>query len=394
MKSVIWLALSCPVGFNVSAYTIAMQQGAAQSPVIEKIWLQGREVEADSLPALAEGFSLPFDKNFITIQFSCPDDPNNPAVQYAYKLVGYDQEWIFSGNQRRASYANLRPGSYLFEFQASKDGANWSMANPALSIEVTSPFWSYWWFPFIAMVFVVLLLFIVYKIRVNEAIDRVLALEKIRTKEIEDLRVMMARDFHDEMGNKLASIIVLVSTLELLLKDETDEIKQALKKIESDSKSLFSGTKTFIWSIDPKSDSLYEIFNYIIHFGTDLFENTPIKFLVKTVTDNSLTKIIMPVGVSRQIFFIFKEAMTNSLVHANASIIEFSFKVDASAATYNVTLFDNGIGLTAASQTSPRGLNNMKSRAGKINGRLSFSNNPDGGLNVTLTGIIPDTKGL
>ena len=219
-------------------------------------------------------------------------------------------------------------------------------------------------------------------------------IEKIRIKETEELRVTMARDFHDEMGNKLASIIVLVSTLELLLKDKSLEIKKALKRIESDSKSLFSGTKTFIWSIDPKSDSLYEILNYIIHFGSDLYENTQKGFLVKSIPDNSLAGVIMPVGASRQIFFIFKEAMTNSLVHSNGSEIQFSFKVDQAGSTFSVSISDNGMGLDVDQLASPRGLNNMKSRAEKINCRLSLSNNPEGGLNVTLTGRLPDMKGL
>jgi hypothetical protein len=50
---------------------------------------------------------------FFSIEFAALDyfDPDN--IYYAYKLDGFDKEWIFSGNQRIANYTNLSPGKYL-----------------------------------------------------------------------------------------------------------------------------------------------------------------------------------------------------------------------------------------------------------------------------------------
>ncbi len=376
------------------ALEILVFQAEPGLPVIEEIWMQGKQQNVDSLLSNHEGISLPFDKNYIAIQFNSENETNTRVMQYAYMLEGYDSDWVYTGNQRRAFFANLVPGSYIFKIKSSHDGLHWQLSDTPLQIVVITPFWSFWWFPIIAMLFVMMLLFLIYKLRVNEAINNVLEMEKIRKSETEALRVSMARDFHDEMGNKLASIIVLVSTLELLIKDKTNEIQKALKRIEVDSKSLFSGTKTFIWSIDPKSDSLYEIFNYIIHFGTDLFENTPMDFFVKNQVDDGLAENIMRVGVSRQIFFIFKEAMTNCLVHSKATEINFSFHVDPTSSIFKVTLSDNGLGLDPSLLASPRGLSNMQTRAEKIDCRLSLSNNLEGGLDVTLSGVIPDSIGL
>lgn len=379
--------------FSVAS-TIFFSQSDQESPFIEEIWIQGKQHDIDSLLANSKWISLPFDKNSITIQFNSVKEAQDQVVQYAYLLEGFDSTWVFTGDQRRAFYANLTSGSYTFKFKSSQDGISWQITTTPLRIVVITPFWSYWWFPLIAMLFVVLILFLIYKLRVNEAINNVLELEKIRKSETEALRVSMARDFHDEMGNKLASIIVLVSTLELLIKDKTEEIKKALNRIEIDSKALFSGTKTFIWSIDPKSDTLYEILNYIIHFGTDLYENAPMDFFVKNQVTENLTKANMRVGVSRQIFFILKEAMTNSLVHSKATKIDLSFHVDPTSSTFMVTLSDNGVGLDQKLLESPRGLRNMRTRAEKIDCHLALSNNLDGGLAVTLSGIVSDSHGL
>lgn len=363
-------------------------------PEVERIWLGGEEVSVDSLLSLADGFFLPFEKNSITIQFVCPDTIVDHDVEYGYILEGYDSSWVDNGDQRRASFANLGSGNFLFRFRARHPGSEWVETRHPLKVSVTTPFWSYWWFPLVGLTVVSLILYGIYKIRINEAIERVLAMEKIRKDESEALRVTMAQDFHDEMGNKLASIIVMVSTLDLLIKDKTREIKEALTRIEADSKSLFSGTKTFIWSIDPKSDTLYEILNYIIHFGTDLFENTGKQFEVENIPSEDLVSYIMPVGVSRQIFFIFKEAMTNSLVHSGSGMIRFGFKINKSGSTIEIWLADDGKGITEKELKSSRGLSNMRSRAKKINGRLSLSNNPQGGFIVKLSSAIPDNHGF
>lgn len=373
---------------------IKSQQASLKPPVLEKIWLQGKSISADSVAHLKHHLELPFEKNFITLQYYCPDLDYTENVSYAYKLDGHDSAWIAMEDQRKVSFANLGSGMYTFKFRSSTDGINWVDTSSPLKFQVTTPFWYYWWFPLISILLVGVVLYIIYKIRITEAINRVLAMEQMRKQETEELRVTMAQDFHDEMGNKLASIIVLGSTLDLLLKDKSKEVKKALDRIEEDSKSLFSGTKTFIWSIDPKSDSLFEIFNYIIHFGTDLYEHTIAEFVIKHHPEERLRRCIMPVGVSRQIFFIFKEAMTNSMVHSNAKTISFDFKVDSSFSFFEVSLADDGVGLTEEQLESSRGLNNMRIRAKKINCHLSFSNNPNQGLTVKLSGDIPRSKGL
>ena len=370
------------------------QHTTLEPPELEKIWLQGKALSADSIAHLKHHMELPFEKNFITLQYYCPNLDEAENIRYAYRLEGYDSTWMFLEDQRKVSFANLGSGMYTFKFRSSADGINWVDTSSPLNFQVTTPFWYYWWFPLISILLVGVVLYIIYKIRITEAINRVLAMEQMRKQETEELRVTMAQDFHDEMGNKLASIIVLGSTLDLLLKDKSEEVKKALDRIEEDSKSLFSGTKTFIWSIDPKSDSLFEIFNYIIHFGSDLFEHTRSEFVIKHHPEERLMQCIMPVGLSRQIFFIFKEAMTNGMVHSKASTITFDFKVDQSLTFFEVSLADDGVGLTEEQLDSSRGLNNMRLRAKKINCLLSFSNNPDQGLTVKLSGDIPRGKGL
>jgi len=358
-------------------------------PQLNRVWLDGQPYRCDTAMSAISRISLPYGNNFFTVEFISISYRNQHKLQYGHKLVGIDSSWVFSGNQRRASYANLGPGTYPLKMKVSSDGLNWIESAQEINVVVTPPFWAVWWYHILLIAFIFLLLAVIYKVRVNAAIKQVLEIAEIRKKEAESLRVMMAQDFHDEMGNKLASIIVLVSTLQLLIKDKNKEVQKALSRIEVSSKQLFDGTKSFIWSINPKSDQISEITSYINNFGSELFEHTPIEFLVVDNFTERDKQVSLPVGFSRQLFFILKEAMTNALVHSKAKNIKLIYDVDKTKNGFAISVEDDGKGVSSEQLASSRGLNNMKSRAIKINYNLSFYHNPDGGFGVRIEGEFP-----
>ena len=312
-------------------------------------------------------------------------------MQYGHKLIGIDSGWVYSGNQRRASYANLGSGTYPLKIRVSSDGWNWVENVQPIYVVVTPPFWSGWWYQLGVILVIFFVLFIIYKVRVNAAINQVLEIAEIRKKESESLRLMMAQDFHDEMGNKLASIIVLVSTLQLLIKDKSKDVQKSLVRIEKSSKQLFDGTKSFIWSINPDSDQIGAILRYVNNFGSELFENTPVDFSVVDEIETIDKELRLTVGYSRQLFFIMKEAMTNALMHSKASKVKLSYSIDKPTNLFCIILEDNGSGVSVEKLKSSRGLHNMKSRATKINYNLTFFHNPGGGFGVRIEGEFPKT---
>lgn len=210
--------------------------------------------------------------------------------------------------------------------------------------------------------------------------------EEIRKQEIAKIRKILARDFHDDMGNKLAGITVTTSTLDLLIQDPSPEVKKALQNLEALSKDLFTGTKSFIWSMNPENDSLKEIVAYIQHFAVDALKGTGISFQVLPRVDELDPNINLPMGASRQLYFIMKEAITNAMVHADATELTLTYQV--SNQTYKLSLRDNGKGMTDGNPYG-NGLENMKARSHKINAHLSYYNNKDAGFCVEIVGNLP-----
>jgi nitrate/nitrite-specific signal transduction histidine kinase len=95
--------------------------------------------------------------------------------------------------------------------------------------------------------------------------------------------------------------------------------------------------------------------------------------------------ITLPIGTSRHLLGIFKEAMTNSLIHSNADVLTFDSKINQVTGGFEIILSDNGQGLMEEdTNKSTKGFYNMEIRAGKINSEIKIENNQPRGLKVIL----------
>lgn len=81
----------------------------------------------------------------VTLEFSALNFQMTEENQYAYRLLGFDSDWIFSGTKRTATYTNLDPGDYVFEVKASNNDGVWSDKQARLAIHIAPPFWLTWW---------------------------------------------------------------------------------------------------------------------------------------------------------------------------------------------------------------------------------------------------------
>jgi diguanylate cyclase (GGDEF)-like protein len=67
------------------------------------------------------------DKRGLKVEFAALDYSSPERNHYAYRLVGFDQDWISTDpNVRLANYTNLPPGSYTLELRGSNRDGRWS----------------------------------------------------------------------------------------------------------------------------------------------------------------------------------------------------------------------------------------------------------------------------
>lgn len=89
---------------------------------------------------------VPHDAGSVSFEFAALDYRDPARNQFAYKLEGLDEDWIFSGGRAYAAYTNLRPGrSYVFRVIASNNEGVWNEDGARLVLRVRASPWLSWW---------------------------------------------------------------------------------------------------------------------------------------------------------------------------------------------------------------------------------------------------------
>ena len=111
--------------------------------------------------------TLRYRQSVFTFGFSALNYILPEKNQYAYKLEGFDKNWIEAGDKRTATYTNLDPGAYTFMVSGSNNDGRWNRRGAAIKLIILPPFWLTWWFK--AAIFIVVAggAFTFYRVRIN-----------------------------------------------------------------------------------------------------------------------------------------------------------------------------------------------------------------------------------
>jgi len=88
---------------------------------------------------------LNHDHYFITLHYVGINFTSSYKNQYAYKLEGFENNWINVGTQRFATFTNLDPGKYTFRVKASNNDDLWNEEGTSVIIHILPPWWKTWW---------------------------------------------------------------------------------------------------------------------------------------------------------------------------------------------------------------------------------------------------------
>jgi len=119
------------------------------NPIAPQVAVTGFEVFNEPLTINLSGrepIQLSYKQDFISLEFAAFDFQAPQKNQYAYKLEGFDKNWIQAGNRRYATYTNLPGGEYVFRVKASNSDNIWNETGAAIPIFITPPVWQTWWF--------------------------------------------------------------------------------------------------------------------------------------------------------------------------------------------------------------------------------------------------------
>ena len=121
------------------------------------------------LSTLAQGLTLEPEQRDFSIEFAALDYTAPNKIRYAYRLEGYDRDWIETDAEHRiVSYGNLWPGHYMLSVRGSNRNGDWSPHELTLGITVLPAFWQTGWFVVAALAAAILLVYAIYRLRVAQ----------------------------------------------------------------------------------------------------------------------------------------------------------------------------------------------------------------------------------
>lgn len=175
-------------GFNAFYPDSIQRNNYAPRVVITGLKKFNKPIVLDSSLVFAQTLTLPYSDNTITLEFAALGFSFPERNRYAYKLEGFDEDWIDAGTKHEATYTNLDGGDYVFTVKAANSDGVWSSHRAILRLVVVPPWWRSLWFRVISSV--CLLGITIYLLRRRLISDKVqnIELERLvrkRTRELE-----------------------------------------------------------------------------------------------------------------------------------------------------------------------------------------------------------------
>ena len=204
------------------------------------------------------------------------------------------------------------------------------------------------------------------------------ALIRIETQnKVQEERLRISRDLHDNIGSQLTFIISSLDNLKFQLNKENPEAGKRIESINDFTRNTITELRDTIWAMNKEnihfSDLKVRINNFLesaqshvqqTHFEVDM---------KKSIDENHSFTAFAGVNLYR----IIQEAVNNSIKHADATEIKVAFeKIDQH---FEVRISDNGKGIDQRKIEAGNGFQNMHKRISEIGGELVIKSTPESG---------------
>jgi signal transduction histidine kinase/ligand-binding sensor domain-containing protein len=282
-------------------------------------------------------------------------------MRFRYRLEGLDQDWIET-DQRSVRYPYLLPGSYGFEVQAVNDAGLWS-APAELPFTILPP--PLWRRPALVLGLAAFGIALAGGLYAMARVRQLLEVERLRTA--------IAADLHDQIGAGLTDIAILS---EVAVR-KTGGLPE-LTRVAATARDLVDGLGDIVWLVNPRRDSLYELFLRLKDSYADLFAHAGAQLEVADLSPFEAVRLPMP--YRQNLHLLFQEALRNALRHSGCRRAELTVTLDRHRGRrLDVTLRDDGHGFDAeAGSSQGEGLETMRRRAERLGGRLTIESSAEG----------------
>jgi signal transduction histidine kinase len=202
------------------------------------------------------------------------------------------------------------------------------------------------------------------------------ALRRRRARELDGLRRRLARDLHDEIGSNLAAIARL-SELGAVQPTTTDSADwQEVNRIAQES---MDGMREVLWLAGAREEAGPDLANHLRRLVERMLGGLTVRWGAPLET---LPASWSPAG-RRELFLFIKEALTNVVRHARASVVDLTLVADRRELRLEIR--DDGAGFDPSAASGGMGLTSLRERARTLGGHLVITSAPGRGTHIVLT---------
>ena len=310
----------------------------------------------------AKEITLRHNENVFAVNFAALSFDNTEKNMYAYKLDGFDKNWLTAdAKSRKATYTNLDPGEYVFNVRASNDDGIWNNKGIQLKIKVLPPFWrtpvAY------LLYFLIAAAVFLYARRIDMQRAKMrfaLAHEREEAQRLHELDMMKIKFFTNvshEFRTPLSLILTPVD--KLLLSAHDTEQKKQFQLIHRNARRLLNLVNQLLdfrkmevqeLRLNPVQGDVLHFIKEVSYSFTDLAEKKNIQFFYTSNTERFITQFDHD-KIERILFNLLSNAF--KFTHEKGIIsIEVNIIKNGNEHQLEIKVKDNGIGIDKDKQAN------------------------------------------
>lgn len=207
------------------------------------------------------------------------------------------------------------------------------------------------------------------------------SLAQIKTQnKLQEQRLEISRDLHDNIGSQLTFIISSIDNLKYVSKDINEKLKEKLGNISSFTFDTIHQLRDTIWAMNKNEIPMEEFYRRILSY-IDKVKSVKPDLIFNT--SNSIPKEVVFSSVEgMNLFRIVQESINNSIKHADSESITLSFSQEENQLTFVIK--DDGKGFDIQTVEMGNGLSNIENRGSSIKGTVFIQSEINQGTEIRI----------
>lgn len=202
-----------------------------------------------------------------------------------------------------------------------------------------------------------------------------------KQNELQEQRLSISRDLHDNIGSQLTFIISSVDNIKYAFDIQNPKLESKLQNISTFTNATIGELRDTIWAMNSSEITIEELQSRVLNFiekGKEAMETINFIFRIEDGIDQLRMSAIVGMNCYRTI----QESINNAIKYAEAT--EVVIEIEEIKDSIQIAIRDNGIGFDIQTVEKGNGLRNMQKRIEDISGIWTIDSKPSKGTTIKV----------